>query len=121
MYVGVAGWGIEGAAWGHLVGSLVFTTAFLAYVHGRTVPTRLARLVALGYAPGLLGVALVAAAAVTAEGLFDGGARDFVLILGMTALLLGVHGLLFVLERDDRRQAWARLKSCWARCQAAGS
>ncbi|WP_229423009.1 oligosaccharide flippase family protein [Telluria aromaticivorans] len=120
VYAGVAGWGIDGAAWGHLIGSVLFTSAFLAYVHGRTVPTTLARLLGQGYAPGLLGVALVAVAATTAEGLFDGGAWNFVLILCVTALLLGVHGALFVVERDDRQLAWTRLKACWARCQAAG-
>ena len=120
VYLGVAGWGIDGAAWGHLAGSLLFTCGFLAYVHGRTVPTGLGRLLGQGYAPGLLGVALVAVAATTAEQLFDGGAWDFVLILGLTALLLGVHGVLFVVEPDDRLQAWTRLKACWARRAAAG-
>jgi len=47
------------------------------------------------------------------------GARNFV--IAWTVLLLGVHGALFVVERDDRQLAWARLKACWARCQAAGS
>jgi O-antigen/teichoic acid export membrane protein len=120
VYAGVAGWGIEGAAWGHLAGSLLFTCAFLVYVHGRTVPTTLGRLLGQGYAPGLLGVALVAVAATTAEHLFDGGALGFVLILGMTVLLLGVHGALFVVERDDRLLAWSRVKEQWARLQPAG-
>jgi len=117
VYVGVAGWGIIGAAWGHLAGSLVFTGAFLAYVHGRTVPTSIKRLLAQGYAPGLAGVALVALGASAAETLFDRGVADFLCILGATLLLLGVHGLLFVVERDDRLLAWARVK---ARLQPAG-
>jgi O-antigen/teichoic acid export membrane protein len=120
VYVGVAGWGIVGAAWGHLIGSLVFTCAFLLYVHCRTVPTTLARLLGQCYAPGLAGVALVAIAATTAEQLFDRGAGDFLFILGITVLLLGVHGALFVVERDDRLMAWARLKAGWTRSQAAG-
>lgn len=117
VYVGVAGWGIDGAAWGHLVGSTLFTTAFLLYVHGRTVPTSLGRLVANGYAPGLVGVALVAIAASAAETLLDSSLLDFILILGATVVLLGLHGLLFVAERDDRHMAWARFK---ARRQPAG-
>ena len=120
VYAGVAGWGIDGAAWGHLLGSVLFSTAFLAYVHGRTVPTRLGRLLGQGYAPGLLGVLLVALAATTAEHLFDDGAWDFALILGSTVLLLALHGALFVVERDDRLLAWAYLKACWTRCPAAG-
>ena len=84
------------------------------------MPTGLGRLLGQGYAPGLVGVALVAVAATTAEGLFDGGAWDFAFILASTALLLAVHGALFVLEREDRLLAWTHLKACWARCPAAG-
>ncbi|OON63812.1 hypothetical protein B0920_10815 [Massilia sp. KIM] len=113
VYVGVAGWGIDGAAWGHLVGSLLFTTAFVVYVHGRTVPTSLGRLLSQGYAPGLLGVALVAIAATAAEQLFDGGMTDFLVILALTVVLLGVHGVMFVIERDDRMLAWSRVKQRW--------
>lgn len=118
VYLGVAGWGIEGAAWAHLAGSLIFTTAFVVYVHGRTVPTALPRLLAHGYAPGLVGVALVAVAATAAEQLFDSGLGDFLVILAMTACLLAAHGFLFVIERDDRLLAWARVKARW---QPAGS
>jgi len=117
VWFGVAGWGIDGAAWGHLLGSVLFTAAFIVYVHGRTVPTSLARLLSQGYAPGLAGVALVAIAASTAETLFDRGVAEFLFILGVTVLLLGVHGLLFVVERDDRLLAWSRVK---ARRQPAG-
>jgi len=113
VWLGVAGWGIDGAAWGHLAGSLLFTTAFVLYVHGRTVPTSLARLLSQGYAPGLAGVALVAIAATAAEQLFDAGPLDFIVILGATIMLLGAHGFLFVIERDDRLLAWSRVKARW--------
>ena len=113
VWIGVAGWGIDGAAWGHLAGSLLFTTAFVLYVHGRTVPTSLARLLSQGYAPGLAGVALVAIAATAAEQLFDAGPLDFIVILGATVMLLGAHGFLFVIERDDRLLAWSRVKARW--------
>ena len=120
VYAGVAGWGIAGAAWGHLIASVLFTSLFLVYVHGRTVPTSFARLISQGYAPGLFGVGLVAVAATAAEQLFDRGAWDFLFILCVTMLLLGVHGALFVVERDDRMLAVARLKAGWARLQTAG-
>lgn len=113
VYAGVAGWGIDGAAWGHLAASLLFTGAFLVYVHGRTVPTSLARLAAHGYAPTFFGVALVALSAAVAERLFDHGAFDFVFILAATAALLAAHGALFVIEPGDRELAWARVKACW--------
>lgn len=113
VWFGVAGWGIDGAAWGHLAGSVLFTAAFIVYVHGRTVPTSLVRLLSQGYAPGVAGVALVAIAASTAETMFDRGVAEFLFILGVTVLLLGVHGLLFVVERDDRLMAWSRVKARW--------
>jgi hypothetical protein len=103
------------------VASIVFTSIFLVYVHGRTVPTTLGRLLGQGYAPGLFGVALVAVAATAAEQLFDRGVWDFVFILGVTVLLLGVHGALFVVERDDRLLAWSRLKAGVSRWQAKGA
>lgn len=121
--VGVAGWGIDGAAWGHLAASLVFSTAFLAYVHGRTVPTSLRRLLIRGYLPGLAGIVLVAVAASVARALLDNSLNTslgaFLATLAATACLLVLYGALFALERDDRERSWLRLKTCcqlaWAR------
>jgi O-antigen/teichoic acid export membrane protein len=113
VYLGVASWGIDGAAWGHLLASLLFSAAFIAYVHGHTVPTRLAALFARSYAPTLFGVTAVALFARAAENWCDRGVLDFVAIIGATMLLLILHGMLFVLERDDRDLAWARLKAVW--------
>ena len=117
VYGGVLGWGIDGAAWGHLAASLVFSGAFLLYVHGRTVPTGLACLLRRGYAPVAAAICPVAMAAFVAETLFDSGGRDFVLILVATGLMLAVLGVLFVLEREDRRQVWQLWR---ARRQPAG-
>lgn len=111
VYLGVSGWGIVGAAWGHLAASSVFTLAFIVAVHGRTVPTTLARLCAQGYLPGLGAAACVALAAGLAERWFDRGLPDFVLIAAMTAGLLALLGMVFVVEPIDRRWAWARVKA----------
>jgi O-antigen/teichoic acid export membrane protein len=117
LYAGVVGWGIVGAAWAHLLAALLFTGAFLLYVHGRTVPTPLGRLLVHGYLPGLAGVALVAILAATAEHLVGSGALDLVLVMGATVLLLALHGALFVVAPDDRDLAWSRWR---ARRQGAG-
>ncbi len=117
VYVGVAGWGIAGAAWAHLAGALLFSGAFLLYVHGRTVPTPLGRLLLHGYLPGLTGVALVAIAAGMAERLLGGAPLDLVLVMSATVLLLVLHGALFVVAPDDRDLAWSRWRS---RRQGAG-
>ncbi|MES2149191.1 MAG: oligosaccharide flippase family protein [Pseudomonadota bacterium] len=110
VYAGVARAGIEGAAWGHLLASLLFTAAFLAYVHGRSVPASLGHLFARSYAPALGGPAAIALVAALAERYLDHGALDFVLLAGATALLLAMHGLWFVADKQDRAQAWARLR-----------
>lgn len=117
LYVGVAGWGGAGAAWAHLAAALVFTGAFLLYVHGRTVPTPFARLLLHGYLPGLAGVALVALSAGAAERLVGSAPQGVLLLMGATVLLLLLHGALFVLVPGDRDLAWA----CWrARRHGAG-
>jgi O-antigen/teichoic acid export membrane protein len=113
VYLGVAGWGIRGAAWGHLAASLLFATAFIGWVHGRTVPTSLASLAAHGYGPTLLGMALVALPCALAERLFDRGPVEFLSLLAIAAALLAAYGALFVIRRDDRELAWSRVKACW--------
>ncbi|MFC4933138.1 lipopolysaccharide biosynthesis protein [Massilia sp. GCM10023247] len=111
VWLGVAGWGIDGAAWGHLAASLVFTSVFLVVVHGRTVPTRLARLCAHGYLPGLGAAAGAALVAGWAQACCGHSALGFALALGATSGLLAVLGMLFVVEGEDRRWAWARVKA----------
>ena len=111
VYAGVAGWGIVGAAWGHLVAATVFTLAFLVAVHGRTVPTTLARLCRQAYLPGMAAAASVALAAGLAERLFDRSLVDFVLIVATTLGLLALLGMVFVVEPTDRRWAWSRVKA----------
>lgn len=110
VYLGVAGWGIEGAAWGHLIASILLTCAFLVAVHGRTVPAQLRDLVHRSYAPSVLGVGAVALAAHAANRLFDGGPLDLVLLVLLTMALLFAYGALFVIEKDDKDLAWARVK-----------
>lgn len=117
---GVAGWGIDGAAWAQLSVSLVFCTAFLAYVHGRTVPTSLRRLLIGGYLPGLAGIVLAAVAASVAASMLgarlDASFGTFMATVAATACLLVLHGALFVIERADREHAWLCIKT---RCQLA--
>jgi O-antigen/teichoic acid export membrane protein len=114
VYLGVAGWGIDGAAWGHLLASSLLSAAFLAAVHGRTVPTRLGELVRTAYLPSLAGVGLVALAAHAGKDLFGGGPRELLLLVLLTGGLLFAYGGLFVIEKDDRDAAWVRVKSVFS-------
>jgi O-antigen/teichoic acid export membrane protein len=110
VWLGVDGWGIAGAAWGHLIASILLTCAFLVAVHGRTVPARLADLARHAYLPSVFGVGLVAIAADAGNRLFDGGPLDLVLLVLLTMALLFAWGALFVIEKDDKLLAWARVK-----------
>lgn len=109
VYAGVAGWGIAGAAWGHLLASVLLSGAFLVAVHGRTVPARLPDLVRASYAPGALGVVGVALAAHAANRVCASPPDRLLLVL-LTAVLLCAYGVLVVMERDDRRRAWSRAR-----------
>ena len=113
VWLGVARWGIDGAAWGHLAAALCFSVAFIGYVHGRTVPTALRRLLLRGYAPTVYGVLAVALFSVLAERLFARTAFDFAFLLAATVALLFMVGMLFVIDKDDRLLAWSRVKACF--------
>lgn len=110
VYFGVLHWGIDGAAWGHLAASVVLTLAFLAAVHGRTVPTRLSALVSQAYLPGAMSVGLVALCAALALPLARGSALDVALLVLLTGALLAACGALFVVDKDDKHLAWAKVK-----------
>jgi hypothetical protein len=110
---GTAGWGIAGAAWGHLAASLLFAGAFLGFVHGRTVPTGLRALLLRAYAPALAGVLAIGCGAALAGRLAARSAFDFAFVLAATAALLFIYGMCFVIDRDDRGHAWRRVKDCW--------
>lgn len=110
VWLGVLWDGIAGAAWGHLLASLMFSAAFLAYVHGRTVPASLADLWRRAYRPALSGVLVIALAAVAARRLLDDSVASVVLQLTVTLLLLAADGLLHVLDKHDRALAWSHLR-----------
>lgn len=111
VWLGVARWGIDGAAWGHLAASLLFSAAFIGYVHGRTVPTALRALLLRAYAPTLAPVLAIGLCAALAERRFVRGAFDFAFLLAATAALLLIAGMLFVVDKDDRGLAWSRVKA----------
>lgn len=110
VWLGVDGWGIAGAAWGHLIASIPLTCAFLAAVHGRTVPARLGDLLRQAYLPSVFGVGLVAVVANAGNRMFDSGPLDLVLLVLLTMALLFAWGALFVIEKDDKTLAWSRVK-----------
>jgi hypothetical protein len=77
------------------------------------VPTRLGALARQAYLPSAFGVGAVALVASAGNRMFDGAAPRamllVLLVLGTMALLFG-YGVVFVIERDDKNLAWARVK-----------
>jgi O-antigen/teichoic acid export membrane protein len=110
VYLGVSWFGINGAAFGHLLTSVVLTVGLLLVVHGRTVPSRLSDLVSHAYVPSLFAVGLVALAAVLVRKVTGPGPLELVLLM-LTACLLALSGILFVLDPQDRARGIAKLKS----------
>jgi O-antigen/teichoic acid export membrane protein len=110
VYLGVRGWGIDGAAWGHLAASSVLTAAFLVAVHGRTVPTRLSALASHAYLPSVFAVGLVAGLALLCRPLAGDRLLDQLLLVLMTCALLAASGALFIIEKDDKNLAWSKVK-----------
>lgn len=119
VYLGVAGWGIDGAAWGHLLASVLLSAAFLAAVHGRTVPARLGELARRAYLPSAAGVGLVALAAHAGNRVFDRGPLDLALLVLLTCGALLAYGGLFVIDKDDKDSAWVRVKNLFSMRKAA--
>lgn len=102
--------GIAGAAWSHLGVSLLFTLAFLAYVHGRTVRTSLRQLLLRSYAPSALGVGAIALAALLARQALAPTHATLALLIAATVAALLLYGWLFVAEARERSQLWTLLR-----------
>jgi O-antigen/teichoic acid export membrane protein len=114
VYIGVLHWGIDGAAWGHLLASVVLAIVFLVAVHGRTVPTRLSILVSQAYLPSACGVGLVALGAALVLPLARANAHELALLVLLTAALLAIFGALFVVDKHDKSLAWSKFKGLLA-------
>lgn len=100
--------GIEGVALAHLMSALVMTLAFLAFVHGRTVPCRLRDLIHGAYYPGLfiaLGTGTLTLGAV--YWLSGQGAVQLVPV-ALLMVTLAWAGMRYVLLPNDREAlvAW---------------
>jgi O-antigen/teichoic acid export membrane protein len=115
VWAGVAWFGIDGAAWGHLLASVLLTAAFLVAVHGRTVPTALSELALRAYLPSALGVTAIALAAAYGRTLVANGLRDLVLLVLLTMALLFAYGATCVIDKDDKTLAWSKLRLLWGR------
>ncbi len=102
VYIGVLAAGIEGAAWGHLAASMLMTTVFLRYVHGRTVPVALRAVVAGAYVPAVLGLLGIAFLAALGQGVAAQGIGAFLCTGLATCTALVLYGAFVIAAPADR-------------------
>lgn len=102
VYIGTLAGGIVGASVAHLVASLLMSTLFLWYVHGRTVPISLQETLSEGFGRSL-GIGLVIFCILfPLKWLFPPGIFGTVAIVSMALLALGLAGLAFIVNVDER-------------------
>ena len=101
---------IVGAAWGHLLSGLLMSAAFIAFVHGRTVPVPLRELLVKAWAAPMLGASAVAALTAWAFAHSAGSLQQVLALVAVATGLLALYGACVVLLPDDRLAAlrWFR-------------
>ncbi len=110
LYVLIIQWGSGGAAWAHLIASVIMTTAFLAYVHGRTVPFSFAQVVRLAYVRPLMALAISGVVCVVLRGLADDSLMLFLACGTAASLVLAVCGGVLVVLPQHRQLIANRLR-----------
>jgi O-antigen/teichoic acid export membrane protein len=114
VYLGTKFGGIIGAATGHLLSSLLLGVIFLLFVHGRTVPISFADTLTKGLGRSLSVGLLIIGVLLPLKWLVPDGWIGSLAIVSAAALALGVAGLAFVVNVDERAAMWAvarRLRS----------
>lgn len=106
---GIAQAGIVGAAAGHLLASLVMSTAFLLWVHGRTVPVSLGALLRQAYLAPLVALLPVAAFMLWAQPHAHGW-PTLLSIVACAGLLFAILGWYLVVSPHHRDAISARLR-----------
>lgn len=109
VFIGMNTFGIIGAAAAHLLTAALLSTAFLVYVHGRTVPIGLSETVRDGGQPLLAGLVILALL-LACKWLLPAGVMTagITTIAGMLAL--SAIGFSYVLRSDERAALIATLR-----------
>jgi O-antigen/teichoic acid export membrane protein len=108
-------WGIFGAALSHLIASVIFSVLFLIFIHQRTVPVPLWRLVRYAYLPPAL-IAVCSGTVYFALSRFQ--TQNFVHVLlsaCFVTLLYLFLGLMIILEPGHKQMISQRWHLLWAR------
>lgn len=114
VYVFVRMQGIEGAAWAHLLSSILMTTIFIVFVHGRTVPCALVDLLKRSYA---LPMTIILVVAGLTGFLADAMGIQFLALaatMALASVLLLSLGIGLVLLPEDRIKLLARIRNLFS-------
>lgn len=106
VFIGTQSHGIMGAAIGHLLASVVMTSAFLIYVHGRTVPVTLPDTLRLSWLPGLLTGTGTLLLMLPLKHWLPANLTGMLILAGTAALTLVIAGFAFVVSFDERHALW---------------
>lgn len=102
VYLGVKAAGIEGAAAGHLLASLVMGALFLWFVHGRSVPVSLREMLRQGIGPSLAVGSIIFAILLPLKWLVPEGLLGTLAMVALAGISLLLAGLAFIVSVDER-------------------
>lgn len=105
----VARFGVEGAAYAQLITSVAMPSAFLLFVHGRTIPATLSEFLRTAALPILPLVVIASGFALLRSHSSPLGLKATIAVLALELVLLPAYGLIFVFRREDRVALMARL------------
>lgn len=107
--VGVTSFGIDGAAGGHFLASMLMTILFVIFVHGRTVPVKLIDVIKESYLPTLIILPIVGVFGWVCPSLSDSNYVDLLArLFFMSSVLLGC-GWFFVIPASTRMEVSKRV------------
>jgi O-antigen/teichoic acid export membrane protein len=102
VYLGVANFGIIGAAAAHLIGAVILTLLFLLYVHGRTIPITFSESIRKGWGPSFAIGLLIFGFMILFKWFIPTGLFSTVAVVLMSLLTLGLAGLAFIVSSEER-------------------
>lgn len=105
----VARFDVAGAAYAQLITSIVMPSAFLYFVHGRTVPAFLSEFLRTAVLPIFPLVLISVIVVLLGSRSSPHGLKITIAVLVLEFVLLSAYGLIFVFRREDRVVFMARL------------
>ncbi len=113
IYAGTVWAGIHGAAFAHLLASLMMSGLFLLYVHGRTIPITIHATLYQAWLPSLATGCAAIILLLPCKWLMPAGAVGALLLGAVAMLTLITAGLTFIVNTDERAAVWAAARKLY--------